>query len=130
MANARGTFEVKLTPESAPQAPDLGRLSIAKEYAGDLQASARGEMLTASTDVKGSAAYVAVERVHGLLHGRRGSFSLHHTGVMTRGVGELSIRIVPDSGTEELSGIAGTLSIAIDGGTHRYELDYSLGTQA
>jgi hypothetical protein len=127
--HAIGPFDVKLTPQTlADPAADksLGRISIEKQYHGDLEATAKGEMLTASTDVKGSASYVAVERVTGTLQGRKGSFALHHTGVMTRGTPELRIAVVPDSGTDQLVGIAGAMNIKIENGKHSYDFAYTL----
>jgi len=123
---ASGTFDVKLTPQPATGDWGLGRLSIDKQFHGDLAATSAGEMLSAMTGVEGSAAYVALERVSGTLHGRRGAFMLQHTGVMTRGDGQLTISVVPDSGSDELAGLAGTLDIIIDGDEHRYELNYTL----
>ncbi len=126
---ARGTFEVKL----APQAPDdktgtpgLGRLSIDKRFRGDLEGISKGVMLTAGTDVKGSAGYVAIERVSGTLMGRRGTFVLQHSGTMTRGAPQLVITVVPDSATGELSGLAGKMNIIIADGKHSYQFDYTL----
>jgi hypothetical protein len=101
-------------------------MSLDKQYHGDLEASGKGEMLKVSTGVKGSGVYVAVERVTGTLQGRKGSFALYHTGVMTRGTPELRITVVPDSGTDQLAGIAGTLSIQIENGKHSYDLEYTL----
>ena len=124
---------MKLSPQTMadPAAgATLGRLSIAKRYAGDLEAEALGEMLTAATSVKGSAAYVAVERVTGTLAGKRGSFALHHTGVMDRGAPRLAITVVPDSGTDELAGITGTMSITIVEKEHFYDLEYTLSPPA
>ena len=126
---AAGPFAVKLTPDPfADKDVDstLGRMLIEKQFHGDLEATSKGEMLTVATSVKGSGVYVAVERVTGSLQGRKGSFALHHTGVMTRGAPELHITVVPDSGTEELEGIIGTMMIKIEGGKHSYEFDYSL----
>ena len=128
MTHASGTFEVKL----APQAPDaeadttLGRLSIDKQFHGDLEGTSRGQMLTAGTDVEGSAGYVAMERVSGTLHGRRGTFALQHSGTMTRGAPSLAIRVVPDSGTGELAGLSGSMSITIVEGKHSYDFEYAL----
>ena len=126
---ARGTFDVKLNPlatyEDAEGSP-VGRLSIDKQFLGDLEATSKGEMLSAGGRVKGSAGYVAIERVHGSLHGRRGSFILQHSGRMTRGAPELVITVVPDSGTDELTGLAGTMDIIIEPGKHLYELQYTL----
>jgi len=127
---ARGSFQVRMTPATEPDAEGgvaLGRMTLEKTFAGDLAATGAGTMLTAMTPVQGSAAYVAIERVTGTLHGRPGSFALHHTGVMARGAQSLAIAIVPDSGTGELAGIAGTLRIVIEGKQHFYELEYALG---
>jgi hypothetical protein len=127
--HARGLFDVKTTAQALSEKvadPTLGRMSLEKQYHGDLEASGKGEMLTISTGVKGSGVYVAVERVTGTLQGRKGSFALYHTGVMTRGTPELRITVVPDSGTDQLAGIAGTLSIQIENGKHSYDLVYTL----
>jgi hypothetical protein len=125
---ASGTFEVKLSPlsTSAPDDSSRGRMSAEKEFHGDLEGTGKGEMLTAMTSVKGSAGYVAIERVSGALHGRKGTFVLQHSGTMTRGAQDLSITVVPDSGTEELAGIAGKMAIVIADGKHSYELEYTL----
>ena len=103
-------------------------MSLAKQFHGELEATSLGEMLTAmSTSVQGSGAYVAVERVTGTLGGRSGSFALHHTGVMNRGVPQLTITVVPDSGSGELTGISGKLNIRIEaGGKHFYDFEYEL----
>ena len=119
-SQASGTFEVKL----APVAP--GRMSIDKQFHGDLEATSQGEMLMAGTEVKGSAGYVAMERVTGTLHGRAGAFTLQHSGTMTRGVPQLSVTVVPDSGTGQLVGLAGKMAIKIADGKHFYEFDYTL----
>jgi hypothetical protein len=129
MARAQGTFDVKLAPLPAHDTTEgspLGRMSIDKHYHGDLEGTATGEMLTGMTRVKDSGVYVAVERVTGTLAGRRGSFMLHHTGIMDRGAQKLSITVVPDSGTDQLTGLAGTLNIVIKDGKHFYEFDYTL----
>lgn len=125
---ASGTFDVEIKPldfHSAKE-PSLGRMAIAKQIHGELTGTSVGEMLTAGTDTKGSGAYVAVERVTGSVGGRAGSFSMHHVGVMTRGEPSLVIHIVPDSGTGQLAGIAGTFTIHIAAGKHSYDLDYTL----
>jgi hypothetical protein len=128
--HATGRFDVALAPQPADsktQDPSLGRMTIEKQIHGELEATSNGQMLTAGTDVKGSGVYVAVERVTGKLRGRSGSFSLYHTGVMTRGVPQLTITVVPDSGTGELAGIAGTLTITIaPDGAHSYDFTYTL----
>jgi hypothetical protein len=125
---ASGTFEVTLTPQTDDPAgdPSLGRMSIEKRFHGDLEATSRGQMLSAMSSIKGSAGYVALERVSGTLHGRDGSFVLQHSGSMTRGAPELSIRVVPDSGTGRLAGLTGTMAIIIADGKHSYELEYAI----
>ncbi len=125
--HASGTFDVNLSPQPATGDWGLGRLSIDKQFHGDLTATSAGEMLSAMTGVAGSAAYVALERVSGTLHGRRGAFTLQHTGVMTRGEGQLTINVVPDSGEGELAGLAGRMTIDVDGDAHTYDFDYTLG---
>ena len=116
---------VPMTPEGIGGDPLMGRMSIDKQFHGDLEATSKGEMLAARTAVKGSAGYVAIERVTGTLHGKNGSFALQHTGVMTRGAPQLSVIVVPDSGTEELTGIDGRLTIEIVAGQHSYTFDYT-----
>jgi acyl CoA:acetate/3-ketoacid CoA transferase beta subunit len=127
---ATGTFDVTITPQAsdlAPEGPNLGRMSLDKQYHGDLDAAAKGEMITAAgIAVKESAAYSAVERVSGTLHGKKGSFALQHTGVMTRGTPNLNITVVPDSGTGELAGLSGTMDIIIEGKQHSYVLNYEI----
>ena len=127
---ATGTFDVKITPQAsdlAPEGPNLGRMSIDKQYHGDLEAAAKGEMITAAgLAVKESAAYSAVERVAGTLHGKKGSFALQHTGIMNRGTPSLNVTVVPDSGTGELAGLTGTMEIIIEGKLHKYVLDYEI----
>jgi hypothetical protein len=127
ITRARGTFEVKLTPQAIDdQGGVLSRRTIDKQFQGDLQGTSRGEMLAAGTGVKGSAGYVAIERVRGTLHGRTGTFVLQHSGTMTRGAPQLAITVVPDSGTDQLVGLAGTMTIEIADGKHSYELEYTL----
>jgi len=127
---AKGTFVVSLQPmpfESEDSEPKrLGRLSINKQISGDLVATTNGQMLSAGTSVKGSAGYVAIERVTGVLADKHGSFVLQHTGTMSRGVPSLSVTVVPDSGTEELTGIDGDFKINIVEGAHFYEFTYRL----
>ena len=125
----RGEFEVKLallpaydTTEGSP----LGRRSIDKQFHGDLEATSKGEMLAAGTAVKGSAGYVAIERVTGTLCGRAGSFVLQHSGTMNRGSPSMVVTVVPDSGTEALTGLTGKMSIEITGGKHFYDFEYEL----
>ena len=127
---ATGSFDVKLTPQAndtPAEGSPLGRLSIDKQFHGDLDATSKGEMLTAgSTSVKNSAGYVAVERVTGTMHGKTGTFALQHIGVMTRGDGALTITVVPDSGTGELTGLSGQMSIDVSDGKHAYTFEYTL----
>ena len=128
-SRASGTFEVKispLTPQHKDESAPLGRLSIDKQFRGDLDATSKGEMLAADTEVKGSAGYVAMERVTGKLHGRSGTFVLQHSGTMNRGSPALSVTIVPDSGTGQLVGLDGKMTIKIEGGKHFYDFQYSL----
>lgn len=123
---ATGPFDVKMAPQSAPDAA-VGRFTLDKKYHGDLEGSATGEMLTGMTATKGSAGYVAIEKVTGSLAGRRGTFQLQHSGLMNRGTPSLSITVIPDSGTGELTGLAGTMSIVIAAdGSHSYTFNYSL----
>ena len=126
---ATGTFDVETKPIPAYNtAPDalVGRMSIDKTFHGDLQGTSKGEMLSAGSATKGSAGYVAIERVTGTLNGKKGSFTLQHTGTMNRGTPSLSITIVPDSGTGELTGITGTMNIIMEGSKHSYQFDYTL----
>jgi hypothetical protein len=125
--HASGTFEVNLVPQK-PEAEgaNLGRMSIDKHFQGDLQATSKGEMLSAMGEVKGSAGYVAIELVSGSLHGRKGTFVLMHTGTMTRGVAQLSVTVVPDSATTELAGLGGSMAIKIEEGKHFYDFVYTL----
>ena len=128
MTRASGTFEVKVSPQAMDEKTDasLGRMSIDKQFHGDLDGTSKGEMLSASTSVKGSAGYVAIEQVSGILNGRRGSFVLQHSGTMTRGEPQLTISVVPDSGTGQLTGLAGKMTITITDGKHSYEFEYTL----
>jgi hypothetical protein len=130
---ARGTFEVQISPQATDDqaaGSPLGRMSIDKQFRGDLEASSKGEMLTAGTNVKGSAGYVAIERVTGSLNGRSGTFVLQHSGTMTRGVPQLSITVVPDSGTGELAELAGEMTVEIADGKHAYGFEYTIGETA
>ena len=126
---ARGLCDVKLTP-CAPE-PDAveaapGRLTLDKQFHGELEARSQGQMLAVRTAVEGSAGYVAMERVSGVLQGRRGTFALQHSGTMTRGARQLSVTVVPGSGTGELAGLEGRMDILIEGGQHSYDFTYTL----
>jgi hypothetical protein len=128
-AHATGAFDVKLSPVGTDDKADgvtVGRMSAEKQYHGDLEGTGKGEMLSALTGVKGSGAYVAIERVTGTLHGRTGTFVLHHRGVMTRGEQQLAITVVPDSGTGQLVGLTGEMAIKITDGKHSYDFVYTL----
>jgi Protein of unknown function (DUF3224) len=127
--HAAGLFDVKMTPQPASSPTPgaaLGRMLLDKRYHGDLDATAQGQMLSAGTATTGSAGYVAIEHVVGRLHGKSGSFVLQHHGLMNRGAPQLSIVVVPDSGTGELLGLAGTMGIRIAEGKHYYSFDYTL----
>ncbi len=126
---AKGTFEVKLSPlEPYNQAADakIGRMSIDKTFSGDVVGNSQGEMLSGGSPAEGSAGYVAIERVTGAVQGRSGSFLLQHSGTMTPTSQKSTITVVPGSGTGELEGIAGTLSIEIEDGKHSYDFEYTL----
>ena len=126
---AKGTFTVEMKPQAEPNTAEgvtLGRMSLDKRFEGDLVATGKGEMLTALTPTKGSAGYVAIERVTGTLQGRSGSFVFQHSGTMDQGAQRLSITVVPGSGTGALAGISGAFKINITEGKHFYEFEYSL----
>ncbi len=130
--DASGPFEVKVLPQKpdnpCAEAAQLGRMALDKQFHGALEADSKGEMLAFMTAVKGSAGYVAIERVTGTLDGRSGSFVLQHNATMDRGTPNLNIVVVPDSGTGELTGSRGTMKIDIQpGGKHFYDFDYELG---
>jgi hypothetical protein len=133
MKRATGSFEVTLQPlPNADVSADarFGRMLLTKKFSGDLSGFARGQMLSATSDVKGSAGYVAIDHVTGELDGRQGSFVLQHWGALNRGAQTLSIMVVPDSGTDELTGLSGTLSIHIIDGKHFYDFIYSISQEA
>ncbi|MDQ2767728.1 MAG: DUF3224 domain-containing protein [Gemmatimonadota bacterium] len=126
---ATGPFDVKLLPLDTAWTGDpapLGRMSIDKKFSGDLEGTSQGEMLSAMSSVKGSAGYVAIEKVTGTLHGRTGTFTLQHSATMNRGEPTLSVTVIPDSGTAALTGISGSLQIIIENKKHSYIFDYSL----
>ena len=125
---AKGKFEVKMQPleayASGKAGATLGRMSIDKTFSGDLEAVSQGEMLSAMTAVQGSAGYVAIEQVEGTLAGKTGTFILQHFGTLEKGADRLVLEVVPDSGTGELVGLAGTMQIIIEEGQHFYAFDY------
>lgn len=126
MNQATGTFQVKLTPQTDGEDLGLGRMTINKQFHGDLDASSQGQMLAARSSVTGSAGYVAIERVSGSLGGRTGTFVLQHSGTMTRGEPQLSVTVVPDSGTGDLTGLSGKMAIKIAEGAHSYIFEYAI----
>jgi hypothetical protein len=129
--HASGTFDVKMTPQAPDdkaEVPAVGRYSLDKQFHGDIEGTSKGEMLAVGTAVEGSAGYVAMEQVAGTLNGRKGTFALQHSGTMTRGAAQLSVTVVPDSGTGELAGLAGKLDIKIADGKHYYDFAFTLET--
>jgi hypothetical protein len=128
--HASGPFDVKMIPQKTDnkeaESANIGRMSGDKQFHGDLEATGKGEMLSVQTEVKGSAAYVALERVTGKLKGRSGTFVLQHSSTMAHGEYHQSITVVPDSGTGQLVGLAGKMTIIITDGKHFYEFDYTL----
>jgi hypothetical protein len=129
MQTAEGTFEVKTAPlavNDATAGTTIARYTLEKQYHGGLEATAKGEMMGVGSPASGTAGYVAMEQITGTLSGRKGSFALQHSSTMEAGKFEMNIRVVPGSGTEELAGIAGALTIAIANGKHAYRLEYTL----
>lgn len=128
MTQANGTFEVMVTPQQPDEYASgaLGRMTLDKQFHGDLEATSKGQMLSGGTGTKGSAGYVAIERVTGALAGRRGEFLLQHSGTMTLGTPALTVTVIPDSGTDELTGLEGTMMIDISNGQHSYQFSYTL----
>jgi Protein of unknown function (DUF3224) len=124
-AQASGTFEVRLNPQPADES-GVGRLTIDKQFQGDLEATSKGHMLAFTTEVQGSAGYVAMERVTGTVSGRSGSFVLQHSGAMNRGETLLVLTVVPDSGTGQLVGLTGKMAISIVDKKHFYQFEYAL----
>jgi hypothetical protein len=126
---AKGTFDVKVIPQTPddPAGGPFSRLFLDKQFHGDLEGTSKGQMLGAGTAVEGSAGYVALELFSGTLNGRRGSFVLQHNGTMTKGAPTMIVSVVPDSGTDQLAGLSGKMTIIIAGGKHSYEFAYTLG---
>lgn len=123
----KGQFEVSIEPCSDKKI-DVGRMQLDKQYSGTLQAHSLGQMLSHRSSTEGSAGYVALERVEGTLNGKEGSFVLVHMGLMSQGQQQLEIKVVPDSGTNELAGLSGTMDILIEEGQHFYQFDYQIGS--
>lgn len=126
---ARGHFTVEMKPAEGGldvEGVAVGRMSLHKQFEGDLAGSGQGEMLTTLTPVAGSAGYVAIERFTGALHGRSGSFVFQHSGTMDQGIQRLAISVVPDSATGQLRGLRGTFKLSLVEGRHSYEFKYTL----
>lgn len=125
--HATGPFDVKMTPQDDKLGDGLSRMLLDKQYHGDLEGTAKGQMLTGGISADHSGAYVAIEKFTGTLQGRSGTFVLHHTGIMNRGTPDLTILVAPDSGTGQLAGISGkmTINIAADG-KHSYDFEYTI----
>lgn len=122
---AIGTFDVKLTPIGSGESP-ISSMAIDKTFHGDLQGTSVGQMLAFRSGVEGSAGYVAMERVAGTLGGRKGSFTLQHSGLMDKGAPSLTVVVVPNSATDGLEGLTGTMNIVVTPGRHDYHFRYTL----
>jgi hypothetical protein len=131
-SRASGTFEVNVQPPAQGEKTDprFQRIHIDKRFHGDFEGTSQVEMLTAGTAVEGSAGYVAIERLTGTLKGRHGTFVFQHLGTMAHGAMTLEVSVVPDSGTGQLTGLAGKMNIIINNGQHAYEFDYTLADEA
>lgn len=125
---ATGTFKVKMAPQTDDKVgdPTVGRMSLDKSFSGVIEGTSKGQMLAVRSEVEGSAGYVAMERVTGTLDGKKGTFALQHTGTMNRGNPSLNITVVPDSGTGELTGLSGKMTIKIEDEKHFYDFEYTL----
>src|SRR5260370_28955779 len=125
--HARGTFDVKVIPQppDGSAAGPFSRLFLDKQFHGALEATSKGQMLGAGTVVEGSAGYVALELVNAILDGRHGSFILQHSGTMNKGVPTMVVTVVPDSGTDQLTGLVGPMTIVIEGVKHSYDFEYT-----
>lgn len=133
MPQAKGSFEVRRTPQGSLDAGDgqqIGHVRFDKTFSGPLEATSVVHMLAVGTAVEGSAAYVAIERITGSLHGRKGSFHAQHSGTLDRGTPTLALTVVPDSGTDELEGLSGDMRIDIVDGRHDYTFDYAIAPEA
>lgn len=127
--SANGSFEVNLTPQAKDitnSNSPINRLTIDKQFHGDLEAASKGQMLSSMSNVEGSAGYVALEHVVGRLNSLEGSFVLQHSGTMAQGEGQLSITVVPDSRTGQLERLAGTMTIDNANDVHSYSFEYTL----
>jgi hypothetical protein len=126
--SAHGPFDVKLVPQDDKLNDGISRMVLDKQYHGDLEGSSKGQML-ATGSTKSSGVYVAVETFTGTLQGKAGGFALYHTGIMAKGAPNLNINVVPDSGTGQLAGISGKMTITVaPDGKHAYDFEYTLPT--
>jgi Protein of unknown function (DUF3224) len=131
--HAEGTFDVKtspIAPDDATAGTTIGRYALDKHFHGDLEATSKGEMLGAGNPASGTAGYVAIEQVTGKLDGHSGSFAMQHSGTLDHGKLELTVKVVPGSGTGDLAGISGSMTIIAAGGKHSYAFDYELSSSA
>ena len=125
--HATGTFDVKLTPQDdKSDDKSMGRMTMEKQWHGDMEGTSHGQMLTGGEVAKGSGTYVAIEKFTGSISGRKGTLIFQHLGVMNRGAADLNVAVVPDSGTDQLQGINGKLTIKIEGGKHLYDFEYTV----
>jgi Protein of unknown function (DUF3224) len=125
--HANGTFDVKLTPQDdKSDDKSMGRMTIEKQWHGEMEGTSKGQMLTGGEVAKGSGTYVAIEKFTGTIGGRKGTLIFQHLGVMNRGAADLTVAVVPDSGTDQLQGITGKLTIKIEGGKHFYDFEYTI----
>lgn len=127
--HAEGTFEVRnapLAPDDAIAGTAIGRYALDKHFQGDLQGTSKGEMLGAGSPATGTAGYVAIEQFTGTLNGRTGSFALQHFGTMEDNHFDLTVKVVPGSGSGDLTGISGTMQIIVANGKHTWKFDYTL----
>jgi hypothetical protein len=127
-ATAKGTFDTKVTPQPSVEGddPSFSRVTVEKQFHGDIEGTSKVQMLAAGTAIKDSGGYVALEKVSATLAGRKGTFILQHMGSMKGGAFHINIEVVPDSGTDQLAGISGKFSIEIKDGKHFYNFDYTL----
>ena len=127
--HAEGTFDVKnfhLPADDAVSGTAIGRFGLDKHFHGDLEGVSKGEMLGAGNPATGTAGYVAIEQVTGTLNGRSGSFALQHFGTMIENKFDLIVKVVPGSGSGELTGITGDMTIVPVNGKHSWKFDYIL----
>lgn len=127
MSRTSAAFEIQLRPDEAGELDGTaGRFEFTKSWSGGIEGTGRGFMASGGDPQSGSAGYVALELVEGTLDGRSGSFLLQQFGLMDSGGQRLEYAVVPGSGTGELTGLTGTVSLTVEGGVHQVELDYSL----